>query len=123
MLVLVGALERRLESANGDAEALELSYVDWLGYVGAVLVATGWYECPPSSSSSTTTSPSSMSASGRVNGMSRGGDVRFPERQSMISKIKDASQKPNANQKNIAPAFFVLHQPGRAFVNASPRLA
>lgn len=92
----MGAAERRLESANGDAEALELSYVDWRGYVGAVLVATGWYECPPSSSSSTTStsSPSSMSEWGRVNGRSRGGDVRFPERQSMISKIKDASQKP-----------------------------
>lgn len=91
MLVLVGALERRFESANGDADALELSYVDWWGYVGALLVATGWYECP---SSSPTSSPSSMSASGRVNGVSRGGDVRFPERQSMISKIRDASQKP-----------------------------
>jgi hypothetical protein len=30
---------------------------------------------------------------------------------------------PNASQKNIAPAFFVSHHPGRAFLNESPRLA
>ena len=54
-----------------------------------------------------------------------------PQRQLMISKMRDASQKPEnerdglnmewkmgqsapkASQKNIAPAFFILHHPGK----------
>jgi hypothetical protein len=30
--------------------------------------------------------------------------------------MSDASQKPNVSQKNIHPAFFVLHHEGKALV-------
>jgi hypothetical protein len=73
-----------------------------------------------------------------LKGGSRGGAI-LPERQSNINRTRDAAQKPtrhlisntntqtqnspNANQKNIAPAFFVLHHPLRPFLNASPSFA
>jgi len=107
VVVLMGALERRLESANRDTGVFELSYIDWWGYVSAVLVAIGWHKClpsstpppPPTSSSppTPTSSSSSISASGRVDGVLRGGDMRILERRFVISKARDATQKPGVN--------------------------
>jgi hypothetical protein len=48
-----------------------------------------------------------------------------PENKGRVNPKKTSRgiNTPNASQKNIAPALFVSHHPGRAFLNESPRLA
>jgi hypothetical protein len=46
--------------------------------------------------------------------------MSFPERQSIKSKAIEAHQQINASQKNMAPAFLVLHHPGSPFTKSSP---
>jgi hypothetical protein len=36
-----------------------------------------------------------------------------------VKEIKKDQDTPKANQKKIAPAFFVLHHPGRPFLKPS----
>jgi hypothetical protein len=48
-----------------------------------------------------------------------------PENKGRVNPKKTSRgiNTPDASQKNIAPALFVSHHPGRALLNESPRLA